>query len=265
MSLKKHIPNALTCCNLLCGCFGIILTFEKDLISAFYFVIIAAILDFFDGFAARMLKVSSPIGKDLDSLADMVTFGVLPGFVMYQMIYFSMQTSFISYSNQINGEGLPAPYALVYPLVAFLLPVFSALRLAKFNHDTRQADGFIGVATPANTLLISSLGYIQNRMEAGDLPSFIKDGLIHELLTNVYALSSFTVFMSFLMVAEIPMFALKFKHFGWNGNKLRYTLLISATLLLILFQLSAIPFIIFLYILLSVINNIITRKKQTNA
>lgn len=268
MNIKKHIPNAITCGNLLCGCFGIMMTFHNRLDMAFYFVIAAAVLDFFDGFAARLLKVSSPIGKDLDSLADMVTFGVLPGFVMYHMIIAVLVNEDPSYSIAfiINPAyiGPSYPYSLFYPFIAFLIPVFSALRLAKFNNDPRQTEGFIGVATPANTLLIASLGYLQYHLNLPDTSiSFIRSGMIYELLTNIYALTALSVLMSFLLIAELPMFALKFKNFGWKDNKMRYVLLISAVILLILFQLSATPFIIFLYILLAIIDNIILKNKQT--
>lgn len=265
MHIKKHIPNAITCCNLLCGCLGILMTFHNRLDFAFYLVIIAAILDFFDGFAARLLKVSSPIGKDLDSLADMVTFGVLPGFVMYHMILFALTSYNSSFLEFIEGNSCSRYsrlYSLLYPSVAFVIPMFSALRLAKFNNDTRQTDSFIGIATPANTLLISSLGYVQHLLKKSTPSfSFIQDGIINTLLTNTYALSGLALLMSFLLIAEIPMFALKFKNFGWAENKIRYILLISAAVLLILFQLHATPFIIFLYILLSIVNNIITKKK----
>lgn len=265
MNIKKHIPNAITCGNLLCGCFGILACFSGHLDQAFYFIILAAVLDFFDGFAARMLKVSSPIGKDLDSLADMVTFGVLPGFIMYQMMLFVLTNYDPSYGiNYIVNDhysGPSQPYALFYPFLAFLIPVFSALRLAKFNNDPRQTDGFIGVATPTNTLLIASLGYLQYTLHQPAHQWVTGAGLIQELVTNLYALSGLTVLMSYLLVSEIPMFALKFKNFGWADNKIRYILLISAVVLLILFQLSATPFIILLYLVLSVIDNILTKKK----
>jgi CDP-diacylglycerol--serine O-phosphatidyltransferase len=259
MNIKKHIPNAITCGNLLCGCLGIESTFEGRLDLAFYFVIAAAILDFFDGFAARMLKVSSPIGKDLDSLADMVTFGVLPGFIMLQMLLFG---------SQLPGNSVSARFFLV----AFIIPVFSALRLAKFNNDIRQTDSFIGVPTPANTLLISSMGYLLFRdfsyqwgygsdiNQPVNIPSFTM-----RLLAHPYFLGILTVVTSFLLVTELPLFALKFKNFGWADNKLRYIFLTIAVVLLILFQVTALPFIIFLYILLSVINNIFNKKEKINS
>ncbi len=250
MNIKKHIPNTLTCCNLLCGCLGILFTNTNRLDVAFYLVLIAAVFDFFDGFAARMLKVSSPIGKDLDSLADMVTFGVLPGFIIFHLIG-------IITLHQANLSA----FKLYFPYIAFMIPVFSALRLAKFNNDSRQTDGFIGVNTPANTLLISSLGYIYlTVMDSKEGP-----GNFFDLFYNTYTLIGLTLLMSFLLVSELPIFALKFKNFGWADNKIRYVFLIIAAILLILFQFFAFPFIIFLYILLSIINNSITKQKQTNS
>lgn len=262
MNIKKHIPNALTCCNLLCGCLGILAALDARLDTAFYLVLIAAVFDFLDGFAARMLKVSSPIGKDLDSLADMVTFGVLPGFIMYKMI----GTSYMPGSVPIvYVAASPTQWwhnTLCYPgvllrYIGLLIPIFSALRLAKFNNDTRQTDSFIGVNTPANTLLISSLGYILIRIQ--------NPGRFFELLFNGYTLIGLTILMSLLLVSELPIFALKFKNFGWADNKIRYVFLIIAVILLILFQFFAFPFIIFLYILLSVINNAFNKEKKINS
>lgn len=259
MQLKKHIPNSITCGNLLCGCLGIVASFDNRLDFAFYFVILAAVLDFLDGFAARLLKVSSPIGKDLDSLADMVTFGVLPGFIMFRMIAFS--------SLVLGNEVSP-----LFKLVSFIIPVFSALRLAKFNNDPRQTDGFIGLATPANTIFISALGHIlfskfRPSSNAGwqyVLPAADPwKGL--QFLNHPYYFCAIAVIMSLLLVSEIPLFALKFKNFGWPDNKIRYIFLIIAAVLLILFQVTALPFIILLYILLSVIVNLTTKKKEINS
>jgi CDP-diacylglycerol--serine O-phosphatidyltransferase len=247
MSIKKHIPNALTCCNLLCGCLGIMFTNSNKLDIAFYLVLVAAIFDFLDGFAARMLKVSSPIGKDLDSLADMVTFGVLPGFILFHLIG----------SITLHQVDISA-FNLYFPYIAFIVPVFSALRLAKFNNDTRQTDSFIGVNTPANTLLISSLGYIYvTVIDSKDGP-----GRFFDLFYNSYTLAGLTLLMSILLISELPIFALKFKNFGWADNKIRYVFLTIAAVLLILFQFFAFPFIIFLYILLSVINNTFNKEKN---
>jgi CDP-diacylglycerol--serine O-phosphatidyltransferase len=262
MNIKKHIPNAITCGNLLCGCLGILVTSWYKLDFAFFFIVLAAFLDFFDGFFARILKVTSPIGKDLDSLADMVTFGVLPGFIMFKMISltilgFNIELAQDIYSSFRIGEPTIAELeksgvtviTLFLPFIAFLIPIFSAIRLAKFNNDLRQSDSFIGVPTPANAILIASLAFIlmsqlhwKNTFE---YPFFYKT--IH--------LIGLTLLMSYLLVAELPLFALKFKNFGWADNKIRYSFLIISVILLILFQFIAIPFIIFLYIVLSILNN----------
>src|SRR5687767_11262435 len=162
--IKKSIPNFITCLNLLCGCIGIVFAFEGNLIWSAYMVGIAAVLDFLDGFAARMLKVYSDMGKQLDSLADMVTFGMLPGVVMYHLIYFSLENGSVSLDlsdSRLPGQHLTVnPYTAYLPYFAFLIPVFSAIRLARFNLDSRQSDSFIGLPTPANAIFIVSLWFI---------------------------------------------------------------------------------------------------------
>jgi CDP-diacylglycerol--serine O-phosphatidyltransferase len=242
--IRRNIPNAITCGNLLCGCLAIVKAFEGDLMWTAYLVGIAAILDFFDGFTARLLHVSSPIGKDLDSLADMVTFGVVPGVVMFQLL----KVSTLLVINQ--------PIWLYMPYIAFLIPVFSGIRLAKFNNDVRQAESFIGVNTPANSILICSLPLIIGRDEQSEsaLASFI---------LNPYLLIGITVVMSFLLVSELPIFSFKFKSFGWAGNEIRYVFLIMSVILLITLQFVGIPLIIVLYILMSVINNFLTKNKAS--
>lgn len=235
MNVKKHIPNALTSANLLCGCIAIVQAMNGNLVWAAYLVGMAAVFDFFDGFAARLLKVSSPIGKDLDSLADMVTFGVVPGIVVFQLFSIS--------ENPWNG---------IIPYVAFLIPVFSALRLAKFNNDNRQSDSFIGVPTPANSILICSLPLIINNSV-----------LWRSIILNPYLLLITTLVMSFLLIAELPLIALKFKHFKWKENEVRFIFIGLCGLFLSLFQFIGIPLCILLYIVVSVINNLI-RKENSN-
>jgi CDP-diacylglycerol--serine O-phosphatidyltransferase len=273
MKIRKNIPNALTCGNLVCGCLGILFTASLRLDLAFYAIAIAAILDFFDGFVARLLKVTSPIGKDLDSLADMVTFGVLPGFIMYQMIAIVLlrfETELVINTYTLFRIGEPAlgdferlkltTFDLILPFIAFTIPVFSAIRLAKFNNDSRQTNSFIGVPTPANALLIGSLGLLlimEVRHEAEVENNYY-------LFFNLYTLTILTIVMSYLLIAEIPLFALKFKKFGWHANRIRYTFLISSLALLILFQFTAVPFIIFLYVFLSIISNVRHRIKTRN-
>jgi CDP-diacylglycerol--serine O-phosphatidyltransferase len=216
--MKRHLPNFLTCCNLLCGCLGIVFLLEGRGVQAAYFVWVACIFDFFDGFAARLLKVSSPIGKELDSLADVVSFGVLPAMVMYKMLAESSSSEII-------------------PFIGFMIAMFSALRLAIFNVDETQTDSFKGLNTPANTLFITSLPLLH--------------GTVGDWLFFPSTLILITVVFSFLLVSRIEIFALKFKNFSWTDNKIRFTFLGLSVLLLITFQLVAIPLIILLYIGLS--------------
>ena len=216
--MKRHLPNFLTCCNLLCGCLGLVFLLEGRGVPAAYFVWVACVFDFFDGFAARMLKVSSPIGKELDSLADVVSFGVLPAMVMYKMI----------------AESSPSS---VIPFIGFMIAMFSALRLAIFNVDETQRDSFKGLNTPANTLFITSLPLLH--------------GTVGDWLFLPTTLIFITVVFSFLLVSRIEIFALKFKNFSWTDNKIRFTFLATSVLLLIIFQVAAIPLIILLYIGLS--------------
>jgi CDP-diacylglycerol---serine O-phosphatidyltransferase len=242
--IKKHIPNALTCGNLICGLFGILNVFHDDLIQASIFMGIALICDWLDGFIARLLHVSSPIGKELDSLADMVTFGVLPAFMMLKLIEGSCTTG----TCTVGLGGFYKPY------ISLALAVFSALRLAKFNVDTRQSDSFIGVPTPANAMVVASLPLIMLFH-----PEFSKY-IIHFNVLVIYC-----IVMSYLLVAELPLFALKFKNFGWADNQIKYIFLILSVILLIMLKFVAIPVIIFLYILLSVFQNMMEQKTPNDA
>ncbi|MBB5622041.1 CDP-diacylglycerol--serine O-phosphatidyltransferase [Pedobacter cryoconitis] len=220
--MKKHIPNALTCANLFSGCIGVVFAFKGDLNIAAYAVLISGICDFFDGFAARLLHVKSPIGKELDSLADMVSFGFLPGVVMFQLL---TQSDFSS------------PYL---PYLGFMMTIFSALRLAKFNIDTRQTEDFIGLNTPMNTLFIVSLPFIQK-----DYPALIGSSVL---------LVAITVIMSFLLTSEIRIFSLKFSSFKWEPNKIKFIFLILSAILIAFLQFAAVPFVLVLYIALSLLH-----------
>lgn len=249
MNIKKHIPNAITCSNLLCGCLAIVQAFEGNLVYASYLVGLGAIFDFFDGFAARMLKVSSPIGKDLDSLTDMVTFGVVPGVILFQIVRGALY---------LDKEGFDLFEGLRFSVyIPFILTIFSAIRLAKFNNDTRQTDSFIGVPTPAVAIIVCSLPLITN-WNSG----FSFDDYHHfESILNPYYLCVLSVILSILLVSELPLFALKFKHFKWTGNEIRFVFLGLSLLMLITLQFVGIPLIILVYILLSIINNIVSKKK----
>ena len=215
-----NLPNVLTLCNLICWCLAIFLVFDLRFFDALGLMLLAAVFDFFDGFAARLLKISSPIGKQLDSLADVVTFGVLPGMIVFHYLKF----------NSFNLS-----------VIALLIPVFSALRLAKFNVDERQSSGFIGLPTPANALFFASLVLL-------DVP-YLKE----------IVLICIPLFCYF-MIAEIPLFALKFKNFSFKGNEIKYLFLLLSLVLILVVQLQAMPFIILSYLLLSVINNRVARK-----
>lgn len=247
MNIKKHIPNTITLGNLFCGCLAIISAFDGDLVWAAYFVGISLVLDFFDGFAARKLRVSSAIGKDLDSLADMVTFGVVPAIVMYKLIGVTL----LAYS--IHPDVIASTSESYLPYFALIIAIFSCIRLAKFNNDTRQSDSFIGLPTPANAMVICSLPLIMHFQS-----ELI---LVNKLITNVWFLSGLSLVMSLLLVAEIPLFALKFKNFTWSSNKLVYSFLIVSIILMISLRFLAIPIIIMLYILLSVVSNIFSKPK----
>jgi CDP-diacylglycerol--serine O-phosphatidyltransferase len=226
--VKKHLPNAITCANLFSGCIGIVLAFNGQLIAAAYAIFLSAIFDFFDGLASRVLKSFSGIGKDLDSLADMVSFGVLPAVIMYQIFLQARQIPEVS--SWLN-------------FIAFLIPVFSALRLAKFNVDTRQAENFIGLPTPANAILIASFPMIiahNNR-------------LYTPFLSNPYVLPVFVIVMCALLVLEMPMMSLKFKNTDFNQNIYRYLLLLFSAILILFFKFAAVPVIILIYVILSII------------
>lgn len=229
--IRKNIPNALTCGNLLCGCIGIIEAFHSNLLLSCVLIGIALIFDFLDGFIARLLKVSSPIGRDLDSLADMVTFGVLPSVIVYQLLM----------------QSIPDLYGIWKAYPALIIAIFSAIRLAKFNNDPRQSDSFIGVPTPANAMLIASLPLIVHTQG-----EFWKN-----LIINTNNLLIMSVVMSLLLVAEIPLLALKFKSFAWKGNEIRYVFILITIALLLALQIVAVPFVLILYLAISLLSNFV--------
>ena len=246
--MKRNLPNAVTCLNLLCGCLALTQIFSSDphgLVYGAYFVGLAAVADFFDGLLARALRVSSAIGKDLDSLADMVSFGVVPGAILFHLL----QTAL--FGAQANKAFLgAAPGGLHYlPYVAFLVTIFSALRLAKFNNDTRQTTSFIGLPTPACTLVVASLPLILAHELAGhpDAPTWLSS-----LILNPLVLLGVTVLLSGLLVAELPLFALKFKTLRWADNRRRFLFVLLAAGLLLALRAAAVPLVVLLYVLLSV-------------
>lgn len=259
-SITKHIPNFLTCLNLLCGCIAIILIFQNEFTTAAYLVFAAAVIDFFDGFAARILRAYSAIGKDLDSLADMVTFGVVPGLMMYALFlkYDLKVMEAISDTHIVIGSGSYVQY------FSLIISVFSALRLAKFNNDTRQSESFIGLPTPANAMLICSLPFIlepclnmQSENCSGGVGCYVES-----LFLNPWLFVGFCCLMSYLLVAEQPLFSLKFKTFGFKGNEIRYVMIAASIILFATLKFAGFPVIIFLYILLSIINNFFFKKEN---
>ncbi|MGV3589139.1 MAG: CDP-diacylglycerol--serine O-phosphatidyltransferase [Adhaeribacter sp.] len=229
--MKKHIPNFITCLNLFTGCVAVYIAFQGNLVFAAYLVGIAAVFDFLDGMIARLLHAYSEIGKQLDSLADMVSFGVLPGVIMFQL----MRKSAMADPDTSLYE------AEIFPFLAFIIIIFSALRLAKFNIDTRQTTLFIGLPTPANTLFVASLPLILEFDQFN----------LSQYFMNQYVLLGLTLLLSYLLVAEIPLFALKFKNLAWKDNATRFIFLLIAIPLLFLLKFAAVPVIIVLYVLLS--------------
>lgn len=263
--IRKNIPNAITCGNLLCGCLALVKAFEGNLVWAAYLVGIATVLDFFDGFAARMLRVTSPIGKDLDSLADMVTFGVVPGVVIYKLV--EWQLGFTALQEYAFSHSAIKPSLTTY--IPFIIPIFSAIRLAKFNNDTRQTESFIGLPTPANAIFFCSLPLIieavGKKYRHADQPFQLLVDVSGDptlaLLNNPWVLIALSVLFSFLLLAPLPLFSLKFKFFGWQGNRMRYTFLALSVALISIFKFVGLPLVIILYILLSIINNIALKRR----
>jgi CDP-diacylglycerol--serine O-phosphatidyltransferase len=228
------LPNILTLINLLSGCLAVVFLFNYRLDLIVYCVLVSLVADFLDGFAARFTKTSSELGKQLDSLADVISFGLVPGAIVFHLL-------FRGYESDLTRYPIWEVYLLSTP--GFLLTLFAALRLAKFNIDTRQSDGFIGLATPAATIFIVGLLYIFLNN------SFGLTGLIYKKLF----LYGITAVISFLMIAELPMFSFKFKSFGWKGNEVQYLFAATSLLLLMAFQFAAFSGIIILYVFASII------------
>ncbi|QLE00244.1 CDP-alcohol phosphatidyltransferase family protein [Galbibacter sp. BG1] len=243
--MKKFIPNALTLLNLFCGVIAIILAVQGELIFAAYFVFAGIFFDFFDGLAARLLKVQSELGLQLDSLADVVTSGVVPGIVMYQL--FNMSSGVYTWGHPESSESIFGNGTLnieFLSLFGLLITLGSAYRLAKFNIDENQTDSFIGLPTPANALLILSFPLILEFQESAFLSG---------LILNKWFLIIVTVVSTYMMNARIELFALKFKTWGFKENSIRYVFLVISALLIALLQYASIPVIIFLYVLFSIV------------
>lgn len=238
MGIKKHIPNTITCCNLISGCIATTFAFAGNPKMAMFWIIMGAVFDFFDGMVARLLKVSSPIGKELDSLADDVTFGVAPSAIVFSEL-FTLQYPVL--------QGLQT----YIPYCAFLIAAFSALRLAKFNLDDRQTTSFIGLPTPANALFWGS---------------FIIGGhtFIENFRWGVPVILIMICLSCYLLVAEFPMFALKFKKWSWKGNEVKYIFILSCIPMLLFLGYSAFSAIIAWYVILSAIVILVNKSKKAS-
>ncbi len=231
--MKRHIPNFLTTVNLLFGTFSIMAVFNQHFDWAAIFISFSLVLDYFDGFCARLLNIKSEMGKQLDSLADMISFGLVPGIIMYFLL--------------VNSQGLPKVVLFennIIPFFGLLITVFSALRLAKFNVDPLQTDKFYGLNTPANTVLVISIALI-------NLNIFNDSEYFTNLTNQAWFLLLMTSISCFLLVSRIPLLAFKFKCFGWKQNKAQYIIIILAIPLLILLKILAFPTILLIYIIIS--------------
>jgi len=252
--LKKQIPNLFTLLNLLSGTIAIIFALSDKLVVAAFFVFLGIFFDFFDGFFARKFNVQGEFGKQLDSLADMVTSGVAPGIVMFQLIlYATKEQYFMQLSCEIGSwQDYNETYFYFLPFIGLMIPLASAYRLANFNIDERQTSSFIGLPTPALSIFVMSLPMI---LYYSDVQYFIN--LIH----NKYILIAITLLGSYLLNAEIPLFSLKFKNYAWKGNKIKYIFILLTILLLLAMKTIAIPLVIILYIFISIIDNVSKNKK----
>lgn len=245
MYIKRQIPNLFTFLNLSAGLVGILFALENQLVPAAYMVMLGIFFDFFDGFFARILKVTSELGKQLDSMADIVTSGIVPGLIVFQLLK----------ENAVNWSGTDVVSLIesgnYLPFIGFIIPLASAYRLANFNIDERQSSSFVGLPTPANALLIISIPLIIAYSKSSDMVSFIQQN---------YSIVAITIVGSCLLNAEIPLFALKFKNYGLKENALKYFFLLLILILVSWLQFIAIPIIILLYVLLSVIENTFLTK-----
>jgi CDP-diacylglycerol--serine O-phosphatidyltransferase len=244
--LRKSIPNFITSLNVLCGSVAVVFILKGVLTTAVLLIMLAAVFDFLDGMSARILKAYSPIGKELDSLADMISFGLAPGLLMFKLLEISIFKENIVPDLQSN---LSMPQLLVLGS-AFVIPIFSALRLAKFNVDERQTSSFIGLPTPANALFISALALIR---EHGTLPA------VDDVLLSVPVLLGITFLFSYLLISEIPMFSLKFKNLSWKSNKVQYIFIFCSILLVATMQLYGISLIVLLFIGISIFLELIKK------
>jgi len=240
--MKKQIPNIITTLNLLFGCVAILFVVSGDLIAASFLILIGIFFDFFDGLAARLLHAQSEVGVQLDSMADLITSGLAPSLIMVQLLSKSYTGEFIDINSLFSIPGWNTYLISYMPLLGLLIIIASAYRLAKFNIDTRQTDRFIGLPTPANTLLILSLPLIYH---------FQYSELVENIIFNKWFLIGLTLLSSILLNAELPLFALKFKTWDFKSNTIRYVFLALCLLAIIALKFIAIPVLIGLYIVMS--------------
>ncbi len=252
--IKKQIPNLFTLLNLLSGIIAVMMALTDKLVEAAFFVFLGIFFDFFDGFFARKFNVQGELGKQLDSLADVVTSGVAPGLVMFQLILFSVKQQWfmeLSYANMNSWQDYSDTFYYFIPFIGLLIPLASAYRLANFNIDERQTSSFIGLPTPALAIFVLSLPLI---LQYSNQQFFI------DLILNKYVLIIITLLGSYLLNAEIPLFSLKFKNYSWGENKVKYIFLILTLILLISLKTVAIPLVIILYVSMSIIDNSLSKN-----
>ncbi len=230
MELKKHIPNAITCGNLVSGCFSILFIASGMPVKAAIMIIVAGLFDFLDGFAARALNAHSPIGPDLDSLSDVVSFGVAPGLIMCYLM-----------NNAIDLPRVTLDGIDLMPCLAFLLPVFAAIRLARFNIDETQQFAFRGIPAPGMAIFVASLPLALAQM------GHLTDGAL-----GFWACFGITILLSLMMVSNLRFFSFKMKALAWKGNQVRWIFLAIAVVGLAIFKMVALPFVLIVYILMSI-------------
>ncbi|MEY4275377.1 MAG: CDP-diacylglycerol--serine O-phosphatidyltransferase [Bacteroidota bacterium] len=238
--MKKEIPNLLTLGNLLSGCLGLYFVMQGNVFNASLCIFVSLVCDFLDGFLARLLHAYSDLGKELDSLADVVSFGVLPSFILLNLV-----------EQSCGAQCTQGLFGFYKPFLVFSLALMSAYRLAKFNIDTRQSDQFIGVPTPANGLLVASLPLILHYQ-----PAFTP------YILHYQGLLIYSILMSYLLVSELPLMAFKFKSWDWASNQSRYLFLIYCIAMLVMLKFAAFPILVISYIALSGILSLLNTKQK---
>lgn len=254
--MKKYIPNALTLLNLFCGSIAVVFAVNDNYVAASFFVFLGIFFDFFDGFFARKFNVQGPLGVQLDSLADIVTSGLVPGIIMFKLLSLSInKPEYLSMSDEWNSAlHFGGVSSSLIPFLGFCITLASAYRLAKFNLDEDQQSYFKGLPTPANTLLIISIPLIME---------FQNSDLMNAIILNKWFLIGLTILSSYLLNSNIKLFALKFKKYGFKANASRYVFIMLCIILLILLQFAAIPIIILLYIGMSLLDSLALNNSKS--